>query len=127
MEQTDAALSELAEQLGISVGELWGWLQGSGVQSYAAARIAQSITTIAMAFVFFIICLYFFRFFYNKHAEWEETYRTPYYDDNPYVLQMVLLPALALCCFFVVAFKLPDLIGWIVSPDGMVIDILVGH
>lgn len=126
MEQTYAALSELAEQLGISVGELWGWLQGSGVQSYAAARIAQLITTIAMAFVFFIICLYFFRFFYKKHEEWEDTYRTPY-DDNPYVIHIILLPLLALCCFFVVAFKLPDLIGWIVSPDGMVIDILVGH
>lgn len=126
MEQTDAALSELAEQLGISVGELWGWLQGSGVQSYAAARIAQSITTIAMAFVFFIICLYFFRFFYKKHEEWEDTYRTPY-DDNPYVLPIILLPILALGCFFVAAITLPDLIGWIASPEGMVIDILTGH
>lgn len=126
MEQTNAALAGLAEQLGISVGELWGWLQGNGVQSYATAKIAQSLTTITMAFIFSIICLRFFRFFYKKHEEWEETYRTPY-DDNPYVLPIILLPILALGCFFVAAITLPDLIGWIASPEGMVIDILTGH
>ena len=126
MEQTDAALARLAEQLGISVGELWGWLQGNGIQSYAAARIAQSLTTIAMAFVFFIICLCFFRFFYKKSKEWEDLYRDPY-DDNPYVAPIIVLPLLALGCLFVVAITLPDLIGWIASPEGMVIDILVRY
>lgn len=125
MEQTDAALARLAEQLGISVGELWGWLQGNGVQSYATAKIVQLLTTVAMAFMFFIICLCFFRFFYKKHEEWEDEHRTRY-NENPYITPIILLSMLALGCFFVVAVNLPDLIGWMVSPEGMVIDILVG-
>lgn len=119
MEQTDAALAELARQLGISVGELWGWLQGNGIEAYASAKVATGLTEVISCLLVFAVCAVVF---VNTLRALEKT------DfDSEFCCVMALCTAgiIGIVAIGCAALNLPSLVGWFVSPEGMVIDMLL--
>lgn len=119
MEQTDAALAELARELGISVGELWGWLQGNGVEVYAAARVAYGLTEVIGCLLLLLVCAVVFA---NSLRALEKA------DfDGEFCCVAVLCTAgiIGIVAMIGIVMCVPSLVGWMVSPEGMVIDTLL--
>ena len=119
MEQTDAALAELARELGISVGELWGWLQGNGVEVYAAARVAYGLTEVIGCLLVFAVCAVVFA---NTLRALEKADL-----DGEFCCLMAFCVSgiIGIIAIGSAALSLPSLVGWFVSPEGMVIDMLL--
>lgn len=119
MEQTDAALAELARQLGISVGELWGWLQGNGIEAYAAARVAYGLTEVIGFLLLFAVCAVVF---VNTLRAVE---KTDFDGEFCCLAAFCVSGIIGIIAAIGVVACLPSLVGWFVSPEGMVIDMLL--
>ena len=119
MEQTDAALAELARQLGISVGELWGWLQGNGIEAYTAARVAYGLTEVISCLLVFVVCSVVF---VNTVRAIE---KADFDGEFCCLLAFCTAGIIGIIAIGCAALSLPSLVGWLVSPEGMVIDMLL--
>ena len=119
MEQTDAALAELAQQLGISVGELWGWLQGNGIEAYAAARVAYGLTEVIGCLLLFLVCAVVMVHLYRLAV------KANFDAEFPCVMGICFAGIICIIAAFGIVLSLPSLVGWMVSPEGMVIDMLL--
>lgn len=119
MEQTDAVLAELARQLGISVGELWGWLQGNGIEAYAAARVAYGLTEVIGCLLLFLVCVVVMVHLYKLAV------KDSFNNEFPCVMGIVFAGFIGIIAAFGIVLSLPPLVGWMVSPEGMVIDMLL--
>ena len=119
MEQTDAALAELARQLGISVGELWGWLQGNGIEAYAAAKVATGLTEVISCLLVFAVCAVVF---VNTSRALE---KADFDSEFCCVAALCIAGIIGIIAIGCAALCLPSLVGWMVSPEGMVMDVLL--
>ena len=119
MEQTDAALAELARQLGISVGELWDWLQGNGIEAYAAARVAYGLTEVIGCLLLFAVCAVVF---VNTSRALE---KVDFDGEFCCVAALVTAGIIGIIAMIGVVLCVPSLVGWMVSPEGMVMDVLL--
>ena len=124
MENLDNALAELASQLGISVSQLWDWMQGYGIQAYARAKIGMLASEIAVLVMFFVVMLLMAWMYVSKVMP-----RLAEHDiDLIDVITTILSTIFALVVISVlvlVGSDIPELVGWIVSPEGMVIEKLM--
>lgn len=132
-EELSGALANLANQLGITTAQLWDWLQGNGVQAYARAKVAQlsvgvAVTLIGVALIT-IICVTLIK----TDRKWRDDTNAQYDDDYllfPYSGELLFLVAvLIFVAFILVVNSLPaigELAGWIASPEGMVIQMVLG-
>ena len=123
-EELQHTLSGLAESLGITVGELWSWLQGNGIDAYARAVTATLWVKVALELLVIVVLLVAAALIYRDHRVKEEMER--FYDGD-------LLYASVLCILFVAGgfFFLyidgSELAGWLASPEGMVISTILGR
>ena len=122
MENLDRALAGLASQLGVSVSQLWDWMQGYGIQAYARARIAQlaPIAVVGAIFLFIMVSLpiYLLLKGYKKQD------KIVYVNENAAAFTAIMEVIL----FFASILTVPclcELLGWIASPEGMVIETLM--
>lgn len=123
-EELQHTLSGLAESLGITVGELWSWLQGNGIDAYAKAVIASLWVRVAFELLGVVILLVIAAFLLRSHFIKEKTER--FYDGDLLVAAFVFI-AIALCCAFNLLTDGSELAGWIASPEGMVISTILGR
>ena len=117
-ERLQDALAGLAEQLGISVGQLWQWLQGSGVGAYARAKVAQLGATAAVGAVLVVLGVAALVWTARRIGEME--------DRDMYLvpLALLLIVGSAIGVIFL-ASTVSALCGWIASPEGMVMDMIL--
>ena len=114
-DKLQSVIAELANSVGAETGELWSWMQGDGLRAYAtvgalrcwAAVIVFMAMTIASA-------MYFRKAIRDGHELFDGTY------EGPLVLDFVFLTCGLIGAIFT-AYMLPDAIGWLVSPEGMVL------
>lgn len=123
-EQLQSELTELADGLGIGVGELWSWLSGHGVDAYASVQVSTltaqcvALGLVELALVASVAWLvHMHRKTSKKEGAW--------WYDGEYAVATVV-PSFA---FVLLLIPLIDdavtLAGWLTSPEGMVIRMLV--
>lgn len=123
-EQLQAELTELANGLGIGVGELWSWLRGYGIDAYASVQVSTltaqcvALGLVELALVASTVWLvHMHRKTSKKEGAW--------WYDGEYAIATIV-PSFA---FIVLLIPLIDyavsLAGWLASPEGMVIRMLV--
>ncbi len=108
-------LAELASSLGTSTGELWAWLQGDGVQAYASVQVAR-LTVSAWGIGISIAVVAIIALVIARHC-----LKTSYLDGAD-LMMAELLPMIVLLVLGVIETGIvSDLVGWMASPEGMVI------
>lgn len=123
------ALAGLAESLGITVSQLWDWMQGSGLKAYATSKVVTLATTNLLLFMVAVALPVMMCFVYKAEMRRIKN-ATSVYDKDfgveafGFILTAGIIDAF---CAITLAFTLPDLLGWIVSPEGMLIQELMGR
>lgn len=110
-------LSELAEGLGTSTGELWSWMRGNGIESYAKVRMArlwvEAFESLAVLLLCVLVGALLYRF-WKKNDE--------YFDLGELIL-LEVIPFVASALFALYFMEtVSELAGWMASPEGMVIE-----
>ena len=130
-EELSNALAGLANQLGISVAQLWDWLQGSGIQAYAWSKIATLATTCVICIVAIVVFTAITLSIYKSEEKRTSAIqnRRVYdldfdFDKSVLIIVFCIVVAFGL---FELAITLPELMGWLVSPEGMVMQELFGR
>lgn len=121
-EQLQSELTELANGLGIGVGELWSWLRGYGLEAYASVQVSTLtaqcaiLGLIELGLAALVALLMYMTFKAKKEKGW--------YEDEYAIIAIV-----PFCLFVILLIPLIDnavtLAGWLASPEGMVIRMLV--
>jgi len=124
MENLDNALAELASQLGISVSQLWDWMQGYGIQAYARAKIGMLASEIAVLVMFFVVMLLMAWMYVSKVMPRLAEHDIDLIDVITTILSVIFVLVGSLVLVLVCS-DIPELVGWIVSPEGMVIEKLM--
>lgn len=111
------ALSELAEGLGTSTGELWSWMRGNGIESYAKVRVARLWVETVESFALILVCVFVGVLLYRL---WKKDEKELEIDG---LLLLELLPSiLFLASSLYLMDEVSELAGWMASPEGMVIE-----
>lgn len=118
-EELSSALAELAKGFGVSTGELWSWLQSDGVAEYAKVQVAQlKVNTFGSALgtvVCIVMCIVMFRGVSKGGV---------YNAEVPFIGLTVF--AVGAIFFAATVFaNASELAGWMASPQGMVISMLL--
>lgn len=112
-----AVIAELAAQFGIETGTLWDWLKSDGITSYAKAYVAYNMVYSILGCVIALIGLIMFvsgLVFLFKHENEELCFISLIIGGVVFVIATVsFVPTMA------------NTIGWMASPEGMVIKQLV--
>lgn len=121
-EQLQSELTELADGLGIGVGELWSWLRGYGIEAYASVQVSTLtaqcaiLGLIELGLAALVAWLIYMTLKAKKEKGW--------YEDEYAIIAIV-----PFCLFVILLIPLIDyavkLAGWLASPEGMVIRMLV--
>jgi hypothetical protein len=122
-EELQHTLSSLAESLGITVGELWSWLQGNGIDAYAKAVIASLWVRVAFELLGVVIMLGIAAFLLRSHFVKKKT--EMFYDGDLLFAAFVFIVIASSCAFFLLIDG-SELAGWMASPEGMVISTILG-
>ena len=110
-------LSELAEGLGTSTGELWSWMRGNGIESYAKVRVARLWVGTVESFVAILVCVLAGVLLYRFWKKNEE------YLDLGELILLEIIPSVVFALFaFYFMETMSELAGWMASPEGMVIE-----
>ena len=120
-------LAEIAKGVGTTTSELWTWLQGDGLEAYAAARIAQLWVGVSVAVVIGIICLIVVVAIFVMAKKKYDSDKMYGIDDLFFdVALLEIIPAGALIFDLISVSSIAgELAGWIASPQGMAISIFV--
>lgn len=118
-DELSSALAELAKGFGVSTGELWTWLQSDGLTEYAKVQVVQ-LTVSAVGIGITIAITLVIAFVILRHH-----LKNPYTDWVD-IMMAELVPSVALLVFAVIETGIvSDLVGWMASPEGMVISMLL--
>lgn len=115
MEKLDGALAELAKQLGVGVGELRSWLTDGALGSYARMRVLTSAPWLLILVLLCVAMLICARACFRKQASDMDDW---HFAGGGCVV-VAIMAALA------VAFIASEAVGWLVEPQGMLLDMLV--
>lgn len=115
------ALAGLAEGLGTTTSELWAWMQGYGIDAYAKAMVVELSVACAIATMLAILGLAVLVIICRRHSK----------EDAPDMSGgEVFVSTLGVCivgaCLITLFSIAPELLGWLMSPEGMVISELFG-
>lgn len=115
------ALAGLADQLGVTTAQLWDWMQGYGIEAYARATIATTIPGLVASAVAVIVLAILPLVVYRQlrdrlDGEWFEF-------DLLFFALLYLIPMLLIGSFLVD--DMSTVLGWMVSPEGMVLRLLM--
>ena len=130
-EELSNALAGLANQLGISVAQLWDWLQGSGIKAYATSKVVTNSTICIICVVIIVTSLLIAKQIYKSEKERiastsSTAYRAQNFSEDKEFLIYAFCTTAA-CGAVVLCVFLPDLMGWLISPEGMVMQELFGR
>ena len=123
-EELQHTLSGLAESLGITVGELWSWLQGNGIDAYSRAVIANLWVRVALELLGIVVLLIAAALLYRSHRIKEKA--EIFYDGDLLITSVVCILFMA-SGFFLLYHDGSELAGWLASPEGMVIFTILGR
>ena len=115
MDKLDGALAELAKQLGVGVGELWSWLTDGALGSYARMRVLKSVPWLFILVLLCVAMLVCARAFFRKRAR----------DMDDWCFAGGGCVVAAIIAALTVAFIASETVGWLVEPQGMLLDMLV--
>ncbi len=113
------ALAGLADQLGVTTGQLWDWLQGYGIEAYAKATIATTIPWLVASAVAVIVLAILPPVVYRQ---FRDRLSGDWFD-------LLFFACMYLLSLFLIGSFLVDsvstVLGWMVSPEGMVLRMLM--
>lgn len=111
-ESLQDVLAELAEGLGTSTGELWGWMQEHGIEAYARMQVAQLMVASLWALLATVLSAIVIKFLYCRLKE----------DEHADLDDMVMVELIPSTVFFIsfisCAYHMVELAGWVASPEG---------
>lgn len=118
-DELSSALAELAKGFGVSTGELWSWLQSDGVTEYAKVQVAQlKVNTFGSALgtvACIVMCIVMFRVLNKVNT----------YDMDAPFIGLTVFAVGAIFFAATVFANASELAGWMASPQGMVISMLL--
>ena len=124
-EKLGEALAQLAGQLGVTTTQLWDWMQGYGIRAYASAMVAQLSANLILSLALAVAIVVSIHAFFKRLLP--AIGRTC--DEEACMLITFVIGVIwVIAAFFVIMqilMCLPELVGWVVSPEGMVIEMLV--
>lgn len=115
-EELSNELAQLAGTLGVSVGELWAWLTSEGMHAYARMRVSTLGVMVVGIVAFVAIGVAVTVLLYRAHVRSFEGDR--YYEGGYAIAAIIVGGVTAFGSLFVIP-SLSDLVGWMVSPEGM--------
>ena len=120
-DELQGVLAELASGLGTTTGELWTWLQGDGIEAYAAAKVAQLWVVVVAAGIVAVTCVAMVWVFIDRYRKGN---RSDWDADDAFVGSIISLAILAFDVVFSLSYA-SELAGWLTSPQGMAISMLL--
>lgn len=122
-DELSGALADLARGLGTTTGELWAWMQSDGIDAYARAQVAKYAvgTFFSVAILVAVVA--------TARIVKKDCESTPFYDESDAFLKLLLFEIIPVILAFISGLfacdQVTGLIGWLASPEGMVISMLV--
>lgn len=124
-------LVEIADAVGVEVSELWAWLKNGGIQAYQAAKVAElgTLVGICLFAIVAMVCLYIRTLLVERELDGKEAESCTYYYNADDVRERLLWERVVYSLLFGAAttmliMSMPRLMGWMVSPEGMVLSII---
>lgn len=121
-EKLQESLAGLADQLGISVGQLWDWMYGHGAEAYAQAKIAQLYVDVAIFATLLILMLVIGILAVRSVLKRKREKGTDSYEDIILCGIIDIGVNIVLISCFTKALR--ELLGWLASPEGMVMQMI---
>lgn len=126
-EELSGVLADLARGLGTTTGELWAWMQSDGIDAYARAQVAKYAVGTFFSVAVFVVCLV--AVVATARIVKRDCENDPFPDDRGAFFELLLfeiVPMILTLFYGVIAVdQVTGLIGWLASPEGMVISMLV--
>lgn len=116
-DKLDEALADVANRVGVGTTELFGWLQSDGLEAYGRAQVATYASWVAILLMAFLIGLAMMVLYLRGEGS-----RRCYCEEMCIVGCIV-----SLLSAVVLAVIVPELVGWLVSPEGMVMRLVLGR
>lgn len=114
MDELAVTVSDILNQAAGGVGDISQWLATNGLSGYAAVNIAQNAAICILAAIFFVASV-FGIYVSLKHWDGGEEYAVAFLVSG-----VVFAGSLTVLCS-----TIPTLVGWLASPDGMLLQTLV--
>ena len=117
--ELEHVLAELASELGTTTGELWSYLSDGGIQAYARATAAVYGVGVLLCVVALAACAWMTKkaLFLFRRDEGN--------DEDVAIALFIIDRVLAVGAIIPLIIMLPELCGWLASPEGMVMRTLV--
>lgn len=116
MDQLAITVSDILNQAAGGIGDISSWLASNGLSGYAAATIAQLSAIVTICLVLIAV----------SSAIVYKCVKLGLYNDGICIDIVVIFAAgVLVICLIVMAFAIPQIVGWMASPDGMLLDKLV--
>lgn len=126
-EELSGALADLARGLGTTTGELWAWMQSDGIDAYARAQVAKYAVGTFLSVTILVVCIV--AVVATARIVKRDCESNPFPDDGDAFFELILFEITpTILTVFTGAFacdQVTSLIGWLASPEGMVISMLV--
>lgn len=117
MDELATTVSDILNQTAGGIGDISEWLASDGLPGYAAVSIARNAVVVVMCALIIALCVAVFRWGLKNEIDC---------FDSPVTLFGSVAACFAIiACALLLAFSIPDLVGWLVSPDGMLLETLV--
>lgn len=124
-EKLSEAIAQLAGQLGVTTTQLWDWMQGYGIRAYASVMVAQLSANLMLSLALAVAIVVSIHAFFKRLLP---AIGRACDEEACMLITFVIGVIWVIAAFFVimqVLMCLPELVGWVVSPEGMVIEMLV--
>ena len=126
-EELSGALADLARGLGTTTGELWAWMQSDGIDAYARAQVAKYAVGTFLSVTFLVVCI--FAVVATARIVKKDCESNPFDDESDAFFELLLFEIMPMILAFISGLfacdQVTGLIGWLASPEGMVISMLV--
>lgn len=113
----DDALAEVSGRVGVDVPELYDWLQSEGLEAYGRSQVAMYACWTAMLLMAWLIGMAMMMLYACS------TRRDCLMCDEACVVGVVV----ALASSVGLAYVVPELAGWLTSPEGMIMRLVIGR
>lgn len=117
MDELATTVSNILNQAAGGVGDISQWLATNGLPGYAAVNIAQNTAVCLIAVALIVASAFGIRALVTNDAIFE--------DDEMYVLIFIVSCVVFCGSMVILCLTIPDLVGWLASPDGMLLKTLV--
>lgn len=107
-------LAEIARGIGIETGQLWEWMQGDGLRAYATVEVLTNLSLFVICVIVVVLSAWWF---HRANADGRKLFDE--YGDG-FIFDVIFL-VLGVIFAIVGASVMPDTLGWLVSPEGMVL------